>query len=138
MKTLVLSNLIALLVSLSGGVLLHAQSVLQFSAATYNVTEGTPEVTILVQRTNDLDTLVSVDFATITNGAAVAGVDYLEVSTNITFLANETNKAVAVPILNGGLVEPLETFQVNKYLKGSSDPMPRTADYPQIFNFKQK
>ena len=27
---------------------------------------------------------------------------------------------------------------LNKYLKGSTDPMPRTADYPQIINFKQK
>jgi predicted dienelactone hydrolase len=27
---------------------------------------------------------------------------------------------------------------LNKYLKGSSDPMPQTADYPQIFNFKKK
>jgi dienelactone hydrolase len=27
---------------------------------------------------------------------------------------------------------------LNKYLKGSADPMPQTANYPQIFNFKQK
>ena len=27
---------------------------------------------------------------------------------------------------------------LNKYLKGSADPMPQTAAYPQIFNFKQK
>lgn len=27
---------------------------------------------------------------------------------------------------------------LNKHLKGSADPMPQTANYPQIFNFKQK
>jgi len=27
---------------------------------------------------------------------------------------------------------------LNKYLKGSADPMPALADYPQVFNFKQK
>jgi dienelactone hydrolase len=27
---------------------------------------------------------------------------------------------------------------LNKYLKGSTDPMPALADYPRVFNFKQK
>lgn len=27
---------------------------------------------------------------------------------------------------------------LNKYLKGSTDPMPQPANYPQVFNFKQK
>ena len=94
-----LPGLLLAFVALSGTALLHAQSVIQFSASTYNVTEGTPEVAIVVQRTNDLGTVVSVDFIAITDWTL---------------------------------------WFLNKYLKGSNDPMPRTADYPQIFNFKQK
>ena len=87
---------------------LSAASVIQFSASTYNVTEGVnAQVEVAVQRTNDLDTVVSVDLATTTNGTATSGADYVGVSANLTFLANETNKTVAVPILNDGLVEPI-------------------------------
>ena len=93
------------LVVIGLGLNLYGQSVIQFSTTPYNVTEGTPEVRVLVQRTNDLDTIVSVNFATVTNGTAVAGADFVETTTNLTFLANETNKTVSVPILNDGLVE---------------------------------
>jgi hypothetical protein len=112
MKTKSSHPVVVLLLALWGPALLHAQSVIQFSATLYNVTEGTPEVAILVQRTNGLDTVVSADFATTTNGTATAGADYVEVSTTLTFLANETNKTVTVPILNDAAVEPIETFQV--------------------------
>jgi len=61
-----------------------ATSVIQFSAATYSVTEGTNQVVITVQRSDDLDTVVSVDFTT-TNLSATAGLDYLDVVTNLTF-----------------------------------------------------
>jgi Calx-beta domain len=91
---------------------LQAASTIQFSTTTYAITEGAPEVAIVVQRANGLDTVVSVDFATTTNGNATAGMDYLDVSMNLTFLANETNKTVAVPILNDGFLEGLETFRV--------------------------
>jgi hypothetical protein len=90
---------------------LQAASIIQFSATTYNVTEGMNQVEIAVQRTNDLDTVVSVDLAT-SNLTATAGADYLDVSARLTFLAGETNQIVAVPILNDGLVEGIETFQV--------------------------
>jgi dienelactone hydrolase len=104
-------TIVTALISL--GLPLHGASVIQSSASTYNVTEGVnAQAEVVVQRTNDLDMVVSVDFATTTNGTATAGADYVEVSTNLTFLTNETNKLVAVPILNDGLVEGIETFQV--------------------------
>lgn len=91
---------------------LSAASVIQFSATTYNynVKEGTGQVEIIVQRTNNLDTVVSVDFAT-TNVSATAGLDYLDVATNLTFAVGETSQTVAVPLLSDGLVEGIETFQ---------------------------
>jgi dienelactone hydrolase len=90
---------------------LQAASDIQFSATSYNVTEGASQVEIAVQRTNDLDTVVSVDFTT-TNLTATPGADYVDVSTNLTFRAGETNQIVVVPILNDGFVEAVETFQL--------------------------
>ena len=89
---------------------LSAASVIQFSSTTHTVTEGANQVTITIQRTNDLDTIVSVDFAT-TQVSATAGSDYVDVVTNLTFAVGEINRTVGVPVLNDGLVEGIETFQ---------------------------
>ena len=109
MKNVIRYTLVTALIGL--GLRLQAASIIQFSATTYNVTEGASQVEIAVQRTNDLDTIVSVDFTT-TNLTATPGADYLDVSTNLTFLSGETNQIVVVPILNDGLVEAIETFQL--------------------------
>ena len=108
MKT---SLLFAVCLALASVVRLHGQSVIQLSAATYNVTEGAPGVAIMVQRTNDLDRAVSVDLVT-TDLAAIAGLDYVGMSTNLIFTAGETNRLVTVAILNDGLVEGVKTFRV--------------------------
>jgi dienelactone hydrolase len=91
---------------------LSAASVIQLPATLYSVTEGTSQVEINVQRTNDLDTVVSVDFTT-TNLSATAGLDYMDVATNLTFGVGETNRTVVVSILNDALVEGTETFQAS-------------------------
>ena len=103
---------LVLAVSLTWSVPLHAVSTIQFSTTIYNAIEGADHVDISVVRTNDLASMVSVDFTNTTNGTATAGTDYIAVSTKLTFLASETNKVVSVPILNDGLVEGTETFQV--------------------------
>lgn len=87
-------------------------SVIQFSATSYPVTEGAGPVSIAIQRTSDLDTVVGVEFVT-TNLSATAGLDYLDVVTNVTFGAGETNRVIAVPMLNDALVEGLETFRAS-------------------------
>jgi len=91
---------------------LSAESVIQLSATTYNVTEGNDHVDAVVQRTNDVDTLVSVDYAT-ADGTATNGSDYAAVSGTLVFGAGETNKDIAVPILNDGLVEGLDMFTLS-------------------------
>jgi hypothetical protein len=90
----------------------QAQSVVQFSASVYNATEDMPHAAFWVQRASELQSVVSVDVFTTTNGTAAAGGDYQPISTVLTFLAGETNKAVIVPILNDGAVESIKTFQV--------------------------
>lgn len=91
----------------SGG---FAAGVIQFSAPSYAGIEGFPEMAIIVARSGDLDTVVSVDLET-KDGSATASADYLALSTKLTFQAGETRKIVAIPILNDGLVEANETFQ---------------------------
>ena len=82
----------------------QAQSVLQFSATTYTVAEDAGTVALAIQRTNDLDTVVSVDYAT-ADGTATNGLKYTTVSGTLAFGAWETNKTIVVPILNEGFVE---------------------------------
>ena len=88
----------------------QSASVIQFSSRTLSVSEESTAAEIIVRRTNDLETVVSVEFAT-TNLTATPGMDYLEIATNLTFLAGETNLIVAIPILNDGEVEGAERLQ---------------------------
>ena len=90
---------------------LHAASVIQFAAANFTVAENAEQATITVQRTQDLDTPVSVDFAT-ADGTATNGLKYTAVSGTLAFGASETNKSIAVPILNEGFVEGTKNFRV--------------------------
>ena len=104
-----LSLLLALVVL---GFSAQAQSVLQFSATTYTVAEDAGTVALTVQRTNDLDTAASVDYAT-ADGTATNGLKYTAVSGTLAFSAGETNKDIVVPIVNEGYVEAIKTFVVS-------------------------
>jgi hypothetical protein len=63
-------------------------------------------------RGDDGANAVTVDFAT-ADGTATNGLKYAAVSGTLTFEASETNKVIAVPILNNGLVEGTKYFRVN-------------------------
>jgi hypothetical protein len=54
---------------------------------------------------------VSVHAATV-DGTALAGLDYIAVQTNLTFLPGETIKLLSIPILGDSVLEPDETFFV--------------------------
>jgi subtilisin-like proprotein convertase family protein len=54
---------------------------------------------------------VSVDVAT-ADVTAVAGIDYLSVTTNLVFLPGVTQRSVSVPIIGDLVIEPDETFRV--------------------------
>ncbi len=73
---------------------------IQFSAATYSVSEATATATITVLRSGALGTQVTVDFET-NDGTATAGADYTAVPlTTITFNAGVTSRTVTIPITN--------------------------------------
>jgi hypothetical protein len=90
---------------------LWAASTIQFSAATYAIAENAGTVALTVQRANDVDTSVSVDYACV-DGTATNELKYTAVSGTLAFGAGDTNKNIAVPILNDGLVGGTTTFQV--------------------------
>ncbi|MBI4560081.1 MAG: hypothetical protein HY706_21010 [Candidatus Hydrogenedentes bacterium] len=90
---------------------LHAASVLEFAVASFTVAENVGQATLTVQRANDVDTPVSVDYAT-TDGTATNGLKYTATNGTLAFAANETNQSIVVPILNNGLVEGTKNFRV--------------------------
>src|ERR1044071_3330971 len=73
--------------------------------------ENWGEAVVTVQRTGDLDTAVSVDFATV-DGTALAGRDFQTTSGTLSFQVGETNRTVRIPLLNDALPEPIESFQL--------------------------
>ena len=90
---------------------LFAASTIQFPARTYTVNETAGQAELPVVRVNDPDTIVSVEYFTV-DGTATGGQDYSSASGTLTFAAGETNQTIAIPILNDGLCEALERFQV--------------------------
>jgi Domain of unknown function (DUF4394)/Calx-beta domain/Domain of unknown function (DUF4214) len=76
-----------------------------------SVLENTPGVTVQVLRLGNASGPASVDFAT-TDGSATAGSDYTAVSGTLNFGANETQKSIAVPIINDSLAEGIEIFHL--------------------------
>jgi len=103
--------LLAIWFSVTVQALAQSTSTLQFGASGYTVAESAGAVTLTVQRLNDTNTVVSVDYAT-TDGTATNALKYTAVSGTLAFAAGETNQTIAVPILNEGLVEDTKTFQV--------------------------
>ena len=85
--------------------------VLQFSAATYSVSEGQGTATITVTRTGGSNVPVSINYST-SNGTATAGNDYTATTGTLSFAAGETSKTFTVPIIDDTLVEGNETVNL--------------------------
>jgi hypothetical protein len=96
------------LVSSSGAI----PTAVQFSSATYSVSEGVATVTITVNRLGDVSSATNVDYAT-SDGTATAGSDYTTTSGTLTFAAGQLSRTFTVPIINDSLYEAgSETFNV--------------------------
>jgi subtilisin family serine protease len=77
---------------------------LQFSAATYTVSESGSRATITVRRSGPTSPVVGVTYVT-TDGTATAGSDYTATSGTLTFAAGQTSKTFTVPIINDTIDE---------------------------------
>ncbi|HEX8151439.1 MAG TPA: Calx-beta domain-containing protein [Pyrinomonadaceae bacterium] len=84
---------------------------LQFSAATYSVTEENTSVTISVSRDGGSDGAVSVNYAT-SNGTAAAGSDYTSAGGTLNFAEGESTKTFSVTVNHDTLDEPDETVNL--------------------------
>ncbi|MBA2352364.1 MAG: DUF4394 domain-containing protein [Burkholderiales bacterium] len=91
---------------------------IQFSAATFNVTEGTPNAAITVTRSGTTTGASSVQFAT-SNGTAVAGSDYTATTATVDFAPNQTTRTVNVQITNDTAAEPSETVNLTLSAPGT-------------------
>ena len=87
-------------------------STIQFSSATYSVTEGNTNATITVTRTGAHDTSATVHYASTNTGSATAGTDYDAVSNDLTFAPGEVTKTFDVPIHDDSTFEGPETVDL--------------------------
>jgi hypothetical protein len=102
---------------------------IQFSAATYTVSEGVGSATITVRRSGSTAGDVTVDYAT-SDGTATAGTDYTAAAGTLTFGVGETVKTFTVPITDDADPEGVETLNVTLSNPSPSAPTtlgPRTA-----------
>jgi subtilisin family serine protease len=97
----------------------------QFAANSVSVNEGAGSVTINVTRTNNLSAAASVNYETLDDPAAVrcddqinnhgkayARCDYATTNDTLNFAAGEAQKSFTVPIIDDGMFEGNETFQI--------------------------
>jgi uncharacterized repeat protein (TIGR01451 family) len=75
---------------------------ISFSSSNYRVNENGGSATITVLRTNYLNSVVSVDYATA--NSPQAGINYSNVSGTLTFNYGETVKTFSVPVLDDGVL----------------------------------
>jgi hypothetical protein len=106
-----LAKLFALAAIACGLNAVQGQPVLQFSAASYSVTENEPFATLWVFRTGTTEVPVSVQYLS-SNATALAAMDYAETSGTLEFANGQTNQTISIPILNDAVIEPVETFNV--------------------------
>ena len=84
----------------------------QFSAATYAMSEAGPVATITVTRLGGAAAGASVNFQTTVGGSATAGSDYSPVSGTLTFGAGVTSKTFTVPLVSDTIDETNETINL--------------------------
>lgn len=84
---------------------------IEFSAASYNVSEGTGSITINVTRTGDTSGEVSVTYSA-TNGTGTQGKDVAPVFGQLVFASGETSRTFTIFITDDAFVETIEQLSV--------------------------
>lgn len=94
--------------------ILDDDSVVQFSASSYSVSEGGGTALIDVERVGGAIGPATVRFAT-SNNTAVAGLDYVGVTNTLAFAAGETRKTFGIPIIDDNQVEGDESLTLTLF-----------------------
>ena len=110
-------------------------STLALSNSRFTVNEGDGSVTVLIERTGNLQETVSVDFETFEE-TATEGSDYTETSGTLEFVPGETSKEIVIPILEDEITEEAETISltVDNINGNGTLGAPRTAEITIIDN----
>lgn len=82
-----------------------------FSSAASNISEGSSGIAVSVQRSGITSTAASVQYATRAL-TAVAGADFTATSGTLSFAAGQTSLFFWVPLVNNGVHEGEETFEI--------------------------
>ncbi len=102
-----------------------APAIVQFSSNTFTASEGATSAVVTVARTGNVNSTVSVNYATVDNdaevrcddqvnnhGAAYARCDYATSIDTLKFAPGETSKTIAIPLVDDRHVEGPETVQL--------------------------
>lgn len=113
---------------------------LQFSAASYLVSESAGRATVTVTRLGNTSSAVSVSYSTsdnsgtnncnVANGNASSRCDYTRTIGTLQFAAGETLKTIVVPFTDDTYAEGNETFTIN--LAGASGAIPGSPNIATI------
>ena len=84
----------------------------QFSNATYNVSEngGAVTLTVLLNRTGSTNSAVSVDYTTVAGSATTAR--FVSTSGTIEFAPGSSVATISVPLINDATIQPPQSFNV--------------------------
>ena len=88
-----------------------SQAAVQFSTTNYVVSESAGTVTLTAMRSGETNSAAMVDYVT-ADGTATNGGRYVAVQGTLAFDAGEISKSIQVPILNNGIVDGTQSFQV--------------------------
>lgn len=89
--------------------IIDPESGFSFSNSGYAVTENGVFATITVLRTGATNSTVSVNYATTTNGTAVAGSQYSSTSGTLTFTNGQVSQTFTIPIIDNNVTGGSET-----------------------------
>ncbi len=92
-------------------ILVSDDGTIQFSSATYSVSEDEGPALISVVRTGGTNGTTTVDYRFV-GGSASNGVDYLGTNGTITFLPGETIQTISIPLIDDAMVETNETIHL--------------------------
>ena len=98
-------------------------STVQFSQATFAITESTASLNVNVTRSGDTSSFATVSYATTdsagtnlcstANGQASSRCDYLVSNGTLSFAMGENQKVISIPIVDDVLVEGAENFSIS-------------------------
>jgi outer membrane protein assembly factor BamB len=97
---------------LSRGVLIYPPPLVQFEIAATSVPETAGTLVVTVTLSGPSPQTITLDYATLDGTATVGSGDYEARSGTLTFAPGETSQTITIPLLDDGIAESAEAFQI--------------------------